>query len=154
MRILGRRGHRAGLWATRAWLAIAVVALASACARPEPFVYKPAEFDRRNIGKPAPVPGIVQVCYHGPATSADAVLRLAEEECAKFGKSPQLIGQEITVCPMATPVAASYLCCPTTIDPNQRYRCSAAGGQVERLNNDQVREALAAQRRESRQQSR
>jgi len=154
MRILGRREHRYGLRATRTLCAVALAALASACARPEPFVLKPAEFDRRNIGKPAPVPGIVQVCYHGPATSADEVLRLAEAECAKFGKSPQLIGQEIVECPMATPVAARYLCCPTSVDPNQRYRCSAAGGQVERLNDEQVRELLAARRRESQQKIR
>ena len=77
MRILGRREHRKGLQATRTLCVVALVTLASACARPEPFVLKSAEFDRRNIGKPAPVPGIVQVCYHGPATSADAVLSLA-----------------------------------------------------------------------------
>jgi hypothetical protein len=48
---------------------------------------------------------------------------------------------------MATPIAANYLCCPSTVDPNLRYRCSAGGGQVERLNNEQLREALAAERR-------
>lgn len=123
------------------------LAVVAGCVRPEPFVNNVSEFDRRNIGQPAPVPGVVQICYHGPATTPETVLRLAEEECAKFGKTPQMIKQEISDCPIATPVAANYLCCPTLIDPNTRYRCSAAGGQVERLNNEQVREALAAQRR-------
>jgi hypothetical protein len=132
----------------------ALVVVLFGCAKPEPFVYAPSEFDRRNIGRPAAVPGVVQVCYHGPATTAEAVLRVAETECAKFGKTPQMIGQEIADCPMATPVAAKYLCCPTNVNPYQRYRCSATGGQVERLNNDQVREALTTQRREARQPSR
>ncbi len=138
----------------RVGLVTVFLAVLSGCARPEPFVFKPDEFERRNIGRPAPVPGVVQICYHGPATTTEAVLRLAEEECAKFGKTPQMIAQELSVCPMATPIAANYLCCPTSVNPNARYRCSAAGGQVERLNNEQVRELLAAQRRESRQQSR
>jgi hypothetical protein len=131
----------------RVGLAAVFLAVLTGCARPEPFVYKESEFDRRNIARSAPVPGVVQICYHGPATTAEAVLRLAEEECAKFGKAPQMIGQEIYACPMTTPVAAHYLCCPTDVDPNLRYRCSATGGQVERLNNEQVREILAAQRR-------
>ena len=71
---------------------------------------------------------------------------MAEEECAKYGKTPQMIGQDISVCPAATPISANYLCCPSTVDPNLRYRCSASDGLVERLDNDQVREALAAER--------
>ena len=124
-----------------------LVAILSGCARPEPFVFRNSEFDRRSIGRPASVPGLVQVCYAASATTPDAVVRVAEEECAKFGKTPQAIGQEITVCPMAAPVTANYLCCPSAVDPSLRYRCSAGGGAVERLNNDQVREALAAERR-------
>lgn len=117
------------------------------CARPEPYVFKTSEFDRRSFARAVSVPGLVQICYSAKATTSDAVVRLAEEECAKFGKTPQMIGQDISICPMATPVTANYLCCPSVVDPIERYRCSAAGGQVERLDNDQVREALAAERR-------
>ena len=127
-----------------AWAFISVV---TGCARPEPYVFKSSEFDRRSFSRQASVPGLVQICYSATATTSDAVVRMAEEECAKYGKTPQMIGQDISVCPMATPVTANYLCCPSTVDPNLRYRCSAGGGQVERLNNEQVREALAAERR-------
>lgn len=92
---------------------------------------------------------MIQVCYSAAAATSDAVIRVAEEECAKFGKTAQLIRQGVAVCPMATPVTASYLCCPSPANVNQRYRCSAGGGQVERLDNDQVREALAAERRKA-----
>jgi hypothetical protein len=125
----------------------AFIAVLSGCARPEPFVFNNSEFDRRAFGRPASVPGLVQICYSSTATTSDAVIRLAEAECAKFGKTPQMIGQDISVCPMTTPVTANYLCCPSTVDPNLRYRCSAGGERVERLNNEQVREALAAGRR-------
>ncbi len=150
MRTLGSREDRAWLAPNRLRFGLAVVLLSAVagCARPEPFVYAPNEFDRRNIGRVASIPGIVQICYYAPSTTTEAVLRLAEEECAKFGKTPQMIGQDISVCPMATPIAANYLCCPTSVDVNLRYRCSASGGQVERLNNEQVREILSARRRE------
>ncbi|MCC7016540.1 MAG: hypothetical protein IT564_04995 [Rhodospirillales bacterium] len=132
------------LLAGAAW---ALIAILSGCARSEPFVFKNTEFDRRTFGRPASVPGLIQVCYSSTTTTPEAVIRVAEEECAKYGKMAQMIGQDISICPMTTPIAANYLCCPSTIDPNLRYRCSAGGGQVERLNNDQVREALAAERR-------
>jgi hypothetical protein len=153
MRTPGSVEYRRWLRSSRARIGLAAVVLAvlAGCSAPEPFVFKDAEFNRRIIGRPAAVPGLIQVCYYGPATTIDAVLRLAEEECAKFGKTPQLIGQEVYVCPMTTPIAANYLCCPSAVEPSLRYRCSAAGGYVERLNNDQVREILAAQRREQRQ---
>ena len=134
------------LWIGAAW---ALVAILSGCARPEPYVFNSSEFERKNIGRPASVPGMVQVCYSAFATTPEAVVRVAEEECAKFGKTAQVIKQEISVCPMATPVAANYLCCPTAVDPNLRYRCSAGGSKVDHLNNDQVREALAAERRKT-----
>ena len=127
--------------------AVAFVFLAAGCARPEPHVLKPSEFDRKTFGRPAGVPGVVQVCYSAAGITSDVVVRLAEEECAKFGKTAQLIEQDISDCPMVTPVAAKYICCPTAVDPLLRYRCSAGGGQVERLDGEQVREALAAQRR-------
>ncbi len=124
----------------------ALAAVTAGCARPEPFVLNPSEFERRSIGKPARIPGVIQVCYAANVTSADAVVRLAEDECAKFGKTPQMIGQDISDCPAVTPITANYLCCPSAVDPNFRYRCSSGGAKVERLNNEQVREALAAER--------
>ncbi|OHC83785.1 MAG: hypothetical protein A3G73_07250 [Rhodospirillales bacterium RIFCSPLOWO2_12_FULL_67_15] len=146
---LGLRGHRTRpppgiLLIGAAW---AFVFIVSGCARPEPYVFRPSEFDRKTFARSASVPGLVQVCYTATAAPSDAVVRVAEEECAKYGKTPQMIGQDISVCPAATPISANYLCCPSTVDPNLRYRCSPGGGQVERLNNDQVREALAAERR-------
>jgi hypothetical protein len=127
----------------------ALVTIFSGCARPElePYVFRASEFERKNIGRPASIPGLIQVCYSGSATTSDAVIRVAEAECAKFGKTAQMFRQDISECPLTMPVTATYLCCPTEIPPSQRYRCSATGGQVERLNNDQVRELLAAERR-------
>ena len=128
-------------------LVCALAAILAGCARYEPFVLDPAEFDRKSIGRPARIPGPIQVCYSANVASTDAVIRLAENECAKFGKTPQMIGQDISACPITTPISAHYLCCPSIVDPALRYRCGAGEAKVERLNNEQVREALAAARR-------
>lgn len=138
MRILGIRG----LFSF--WAGLLVVGLAAAilggCSRAEPYVFRTAEFDRRVLGKvPVAVPGEIQVCYSKMGTSPDEIVRLAEEECAKYGKSAQFIGNEIYQCPLSTPTTARYYCCPSPVELAGGFRCSPAGGQVERMTADEIR---------------
>lgn len=137
MRILGIRGR--AFFAAMA-LAVGSAAALGGCSRAEPHVYRAAEFDRRTLGKaPVVVPGEIQVCYSKQGTGPDAVVRLAEEECAKYGKSAQFIGNEIYNCPLSTPVSARYYCCPSSENPTAGFRCSAAGAQVEWMTADDIR---------------
>ena len=130
---------------------LAAVALSS-CAMAEPHVYRPSEFDRRTFVKSvAAVPGEVQVCYAAKGTTPDEVLRLAEEECAKYSKSAQFIGNEVFNCPLSTPVAARYYCCPSPTLLTTGIRCGAAGGRVEWLTVDELNSLRKQQRVQPRQ---
>lgn len=121
-------------------LAVGLAVALGGCSRAEPYVYRTAEFDRRVLGKaPVAVPGEVQVCYSKMGTSPDEVVRLAEEECAKYGKSAQFIGNEIYQCPLSTPITARYYCCPSPLELVTGFRCNPAGGQVERMTADEIR---------------
>ncbi len=146
MRILGVRGRFFGI-------GLAAAAL-SGCALAEPHVYRAGEFDRRTFAKSvAAIPGEVQVCYAAKGTTPDQVVRLAEDECAKYSKSAQFIRNEFLNCPLSTPITARYYCCPSPISLTSGIRCSAAGGQVEWLTVDeimQVRRQQRLQRLESR----
>ncbi len=130
---------------------LAAVAL-SGCALAEPHVYRPGEFDRRTFVKSvAAVPGEVQVCYAAKGTTPNEVLRLAEEECAKYSKSAQFIANEVFNCPLSTPVAARYYCCPSPTLLTTGVRCSAAGGHVEWLTVDELNSLRKQQRVQPRQ---
>ncbi len=137
MRTLGVRGRSSF---TAILLAVGLAAALGGCARAEPYVYRAAEFDRRVLGKaPVTVPGEIQVCYSKLGTNPDEVVRLAEEECAKYGKSAQFIGNEIYQCPVSTPIAARYYCCPSPLELVSGFRCNPAGAQVERMTADEIR---------------
>ena len=146
MRILGIRGHYCGMRSRVLAVGLAMATL-SGCAIPEPYVYRPSEFDRRTFVKSvAAVPGEIQVCYAAKGTTPNEVVRLAQEECAKYSKSAQFIGNEVLNCPLSTPVAARYYCCPSPVLPTIGIRCSATGSHVEWLTADELNEIRRQQR--------
>jgi len=116
-------------------LALVLPAALGGCAQPaEPYVFQSDEFNRRQLPKTsAVIPREIKICYSARTTSPDAVVRLAEEECAKYSKAPQFVKNEIYNCPLSTPVSARYYCCPTALNLNLDYRCSASGAAVEWL---------------------
>lgn len=92
-------------------LVLGVVA-AAGCAPTAPYVYKQAEFDRRQptFGRePADISAVV-VCYGSRKTSPEQVAAVADAECGKFGRVAIFARQDYQRCPVTTPVAAYYVC--------------------------------------------
>lgn len=90
-----------------------VLALAvSGCGSTDPYIYKQHEFNRneKDFNKPVTDRDGVTFCYNGYANTDAQITRLAENECARFGKLA--IRQEETFgdCPMLTPVQARFAC--------------------------------------------
>lgn len=93
---------------------LAVLALVTGCAGGEAYVEKTWEYDRESSNfpnGPTLVEGsAVTVCYAKSATSPQAIFKLADDECGRFGMTAALEEQVYTYCPMNTPVAAQFSC--------------------------------------------
>ncbi len=81
----------------------------SACSAFAPYVDA-----RREAGTLAIVgkstPEKVSICYNSSASSPEEVMRLAEAECAKTGKSPKFLGQNYWDCSLFVPTRVEYKC--------------------------------------------
>ncbi len=105
-------GPRAGTQArsTRVWI-LAVflgLGLTSGCTS-DPFVDGRREAGAtRNIG-PSTL-NRVAICFNGRTTPQQAVLELAESECAKTDRVPQYDGQDRFSCTWGNPTRAFYRC--------------------------------------------
>jgi len=77
-----------------------------------PYVLDADEFNRSapEFGKDVTDISDVTICYSRSNTTPDAVRGLAEKQCATFGKTSRFVDQDYLSCPMATPVAANFLC--------------------------------------------
>ena len=102
------------LWAqiqsTRAWILalFLVCGLLSGCAA-DPFVDGRREAgSTRNIG-PSTL-NRVAICFNGRTTPQEAVLELAESECAKTDRVPQYDGQDRFSCTWGNPTRAFFRC--------------------------------------------
>lgn len=71
---------------------------------------------RREAGQTAPVgtstPDRVAICYSSRSTSRDALFRMAEEECAKTGRTARYESQDGFACVMFSPTRAFFRCVP------------------------------------------
>jgi hypothetical protein len=83
----------------------------AACSSP-PYVMNVSEFNRSSVdfGQDQTDISEVTICYRGSSTTPNVVRTIAENECAAFGKSARLINQDYLSCPLATPVAANFVC--------------------------------------------
>ena len=52
----------------------------------------------------------VQVCYNTRSTNPEQIIKMASDECMRFGKHARFSKNSYTVCPIRTPVAAIYDC--------------------------------------------
>ena len=92
-------------------LALALAALLiSACGTP-------AYVDsRREAGQKAPVgpstPDLVAICSSSSGSAATDVIKLAESECAKTDRIPELQREERWTCTMLAPRRVFYRCVP------------------------------------------
>ena len=91
---------------------IAVVATLAACGATEPYVYKKDEFNRnaKTFNKEPEDRSEVTICYNDLGTSGKRVANMAEEECAKFGKTAGRDHETFGACPLLTPVEARFAC--------------------------------------------
>ena len=99
---------RPGLRAKCAAGLVAAAVLLAACGTP-PYVDS-----RREAGQMEPVgtsnPNRVAICYSQTATTAVEILKLAESECAKTGRVPQLDHEDRWACTMVAPRRIFYSC--------------------------------------------
>jgi hypothetical protein len=97
----------------RLWMALAIGL--AACGAVDPYVYKPDEFNRNSptFNKQPADRDEATICYNGVGTSDATVAGLAEQECAKFGKTARLEGETFGNCPLLTPVEARFACVRT-----------------------------------------
>jgi hypothetical protein len=84
----------------------------AACEAPQAYVQIEEEFNRKSA---VFLNGVtsregVKVCYHKDGTTPQQVAALAERECKKFYKRAVFIEQNLSFCPLATPISAIFQC--------------------------------------------
>jgi hypothetical protein len=97
---------------SRLLLLIGVVLVAAACSFPEPYVFRPKEFDRTqpDFGRePSDLTEVV-ICYNTRSATPEAVRQLAAESCGRYGRTAQFRGHQFLGCPLLTPGAAEFTC--------------------------------------------
>lgn len=69
---------------------------------------------RREAGQREPVgpstPDLVAICYSSQSATPEEIYKLAESECAKTGRVPQLADQVDWSCTLFTPTRIFYRC--------------------------------------------
>jgi hypothetical protein len=95
---------------------IAVVALTAvgACSLPAPYVYQVDEFNResKDFGKDLKDRTSVGICYNKKNTTPKQIVKLAQDECAKYHKTARFSEQKRLECPIITPMEAIFECVP------------------------------------------
>ena len=78
----------------------------------EPYIYDAKEFNREapNFGQEIHDRDSVSICYSRYGTTPEAVRKMAEAECDRFGKTAVFRSQDFLTCPVTTPARATYLC--------------------------------------------
>lgn len=71
---------------------------------------------RREAGQTTPVgtstPDRVAICYSSRATDRNALMQMAETECAKTGRTARFDGQDDFSCVLLAPTRAFFKCVP------------------------------------------
>jgi hypothetical protein len=80
----------------------------------EPYIYRPAEFDRGRDDfrqDPKDRKSLI-ICYNSSDTTPEALREMAEEECGKYGKMALFDRHDYQYCPLMSPAGAVFLCQP------------------------------------------
>ena len=89
-------------------LAVAVLASCGG----QPYVHNGSEFNRDSefyrVGLKDR--GSVNICYAKSETTPEKVKELAVAECGRYGRTAVFTKMTYNLCPLMTPVAASYNC--------------------------------------------
>ena len=63
-----------------------------------------------NFGKDINDRTELAICYNKSNNTALDILKIAKNECERFGKSAQFLNQDRLTCPLMTPIAANFSC--------------------------------------------
>lgn len=90
----------------------AIVLGAGGCGVTEPFIYKDDEYNRSvaGFGSELKDRNSVEICYNKRSTTPDVVGKMANAECAKFGKTARFQSHDFLECPLITPARAIFSC--------------------------------------------
>lgn len=114
MSVCHERCDRRKRWAPLRSLLVAAAALlaATGCSGPDPYAYKWDEFNRESplFNKPLAVGQPVYVCYNGMGTTDLDVQKVAETKCAELGRTAVRLREEVSICPLLTPMTAIFRC--------------------------------------------
>ncbi len=99
----------------KAGSAIALTLVLGACAG-APYVDS-----RREAGQREPVgastPDTVAICYSSQSATPEEIYKLAESECAKTGRTPELTDQTDWSCTLFAPTRIFYRCVAKPLKP-------------------------------------
>ena len=92
-------------------LAVLLVFLVTACAQ-EPYIYKEDEFNRAeaNFAKDPIDRKDVRICYNRRSTTPQTILKMAADECGRYGKRAVFSRHDYLECPVSVPARAIFLC--------------------------------------------
>ncbi len=109
-------------------VALALSLAAIGCGGTDPYIFQKKEFDRGrpDFGKPVTDRTQVTICYNGARSTDGQVARLAEEECARFGKRAEPSGDGFGDCPLLVPIAAHFVCQPAGAASGEAAATSSA----------------------------
>lgn len=95
-------------------LAITVAVSLAGCAAEPAYVQRLYAIDRENadfpLGPELKADSMVTVCYAKSSATPQAVRKLADDECGRFGFGTTFVEQTLSLCPLMTPVAAIFKC--------------------------------------------
>lgn len=76
---------------------------------------------RREAGQREPVGSstadVVAICYSSQSTTPEEIYKLAESECAKTGRAPELASQDKWSCTLFAPTRIFYRCVAKPLKP-------------------------------------
>lgn len=91
------------------WLCAGVILLGVSGCGGAPYVDS-----RREAGQTSRVgastPDRVAICYSSQSTTPEEILKLADSECAKTGRTAQFSHQEVVACNLSNPTRAFFSC--------------------------------------------
>ncbi len=95
----------------RTSFSVLLVFLVAACAQ-EPFIYDANEFNRDHVdfAKEPTDRTSVEICYNRRSTTPQALLKMAADECGRFGKRAVFERHDYLECPLMAPARAHFRC--------------------------------------------
>jgi len=96
--------------------------LFSACANVEPYIYNANEYNREspNFSKEIIDRSEVIICYNKNSTTPEILIKIATDECGRFGKVADFIKHKHFVCSISSPAQAIFKCsCPDFTGKNR-----------------------------------